>query len=130
MNPLDLDLVHWRSLPERKQALEFTAQGWALAEACALHYKRKPQAFVVHMLGEIISGIVDDTRQSGPELNIEWQRPTDGLTASIAFQTRPLTELAGICDMELGELQSAIQNSFEGFLLELYNQFSNKQRLH
>jgi hypothetical protein len=32
---LDIDLVHWHWMPDRQQALQFTAQGWALVEALA-----------------------------------------------------------------------------------------------
>lgn len=130
MNPNDPDLVHWRSLPERRQALEFTAQGWALAEACALlgEYE-KPQALIVYMLSHIISGLVEEGANGGPELNIEWQ-VKDGLTATVAFQTDALKALSGVCNMEVGEMQSAIQASLELSLLETYDEHKDKQQLH
>jgi hypothetical protein len=130
MNPVEPDLVHWRALPERKQALEFTAQGWALAEACTLigEYE-KPQALVVFMLSQIISGLVEGDPKNGPELNVDWQ-VKEGLTASIAFHTDALKALATVCDMEIGELQSAVQSSLELALLEMYDEHKGKQQLH
>ena len=132
LNLTDPDLVHWLALPGRKQALEFTAQGWALAEACALlgEYEN-PQALIVQMLGQIISGIVDESaKKAGPDLAVEWQMAKDRLTATVAFKIDALKELCGICDMELGELQSAIQSSLELSLLEIYNQQKGNQQLH
>jgi hypothetical protein len=34
-NEFDVDLVHWHRMPDRQQALQFSAQGWALFEALA-----------------------------------------------------------------------------------------------
>jgi hypothetical protein len=132
LNLTDPDLVHWLPVPDRKQALEFTAQGWALAEACALlgEYE-SPQALIVRMLGQIISGFVDGSaKKAGPDLAVEWQMPKDRLTATVAFEIDALKELSGICDMELGELQSAIQSSLELSLLKIYNQHKDQQHLH
>jgi len=130
MTPNDTDLIHWHMLPEHRQALEFTAQGWALVEVCALAGEFPlPQALVVSMLSEIISDFVEEDAKSGPELNVEWQM-SDELTASIAFQTDALKALAVVCDMEIGELQNAIQSSFELALLDRYNKHKPKQQLH
>lgn len=56
--------------------------------------------------------------------------PDDGLTATVAFQTDALKALSAVCDMEIGELQSAIQASLEVALLEMYNEHKDKQQLH
>jgi hypothetical protein len=128
----DPDLVHWRSLPEGKQALEFTAQGWAIVEVCAaLGEFQRPQDLIAHMLGQIINGFVEtDTKSTGGELQAEWSMQEDGLTATVAFGTDALKAVSGVLDMDLGELQSALQASLELSLLELYNEHSDKQRLH
>lgn len=130
--PPDPDLVHWLALPGRKQALEFTAQGWALVEVCAvLAEYPQPQDLIVHMLGQLISGLVEtDTKTSGGELRVEWRMPEDGLTGTAAFEIDALKAVAGVCDMDLGELQTAIQSSLELSLLKLYNEHNDKQRLH
>ena len=130
--PIDPDLVHWLALPERKQALEFTAQGWALVEVCAvLAEYPKPQDLIVHMLGQLINAFIDtDTKTPGGELRVEWRMPEDGLTATAAFETDALKAVAGVCDMDLGELQTAIQSSLELALLKLYEEHDDKQRLH
>jgi hypothetical protein len=132
LNLKDPDLVHWLAVPDRKQALEFTAQGWAIAEACtSLGEYENPQALIVRMLGQIISGFVDESvKKVGPDLAVEWQMSKDRLTATIAFEIEALNELSGICDMELSELQSAIQSSLELSLLKIYNQHKDKQQLH
>ena len=132
MNLTDPDLVHWLALPERKQALEFTAEGWALAEGCALlgDYE-KPQELIAQLLGQIINGFVGESaRRAGPDLAVEWQVSEDRLTAVVAFDIDALREVSGICDMELGEFQSAIQSSLELSLAEIYNQHKDKRQLH
>jgi hypothetical protein len=128
----DPDLVDWLALPERKQALGFTAQGWAVVEVCAvLTEYPKPQDLVVHMLGQLINEFVEiDTKTPGGELRVDWRMPEDGLTATAAFETDALKVVAGVCDMDLGELQTAIQSSLELALLKLYDEHNDKQRLH
>jgi hypothetical protein len=128
----DSDLVHWRTLPERKQALDFSEHGWALTEACALLGDfRQPEDMIALMLNEIINGFVEEgTKEPGPALQIHWQMPEDGLTATVTFQTDALKAAAAICGMELGELQSALQSSLEQSLLEFYDEHNNKRLLH
>ena len=128
----DPDLAHWRSQPEGRQALEFTAQGWAMVEVCAaLGEFRRPQDLIAQMLGQIINGFVDPgTKSLGGELQAEWSMQEDGLTATVAFGTDALKAVAGVVDMEFGELQSAIQSALELMLLELYNKSNDKRRLN
>lgn len=130
MNPNDPELLHWRALPERRQALEFTAQGWALAEACAMAGEfDRPQTLIVHMLGEIIGNLIEEDADKGPSLDVEWQL-NHGLTATVAFRTDALKALSGVCRMEIGEMQSAIQSSLELALLDIYDEHKDKQQLH
>jgi hypothetical protein len=83
------------------------------------------------MLGQIINGFVEhDTNRSGGELQVAWSMPANGLTATVSFETEALKGVAAACDMELGELQSAIQSSLELSLLELYKEHNDAQRLH
>jgi hypothetical protein len=128
----DPDLLHWVTLAERTQALRFTAQGWALAEACALLGEYgKPQEMIVEMLGAIINGFVEEgTKSARGELQAEWRLPENGLTATVAFGTDALKAVSGVCDMDLSELQSAIQSSVELTLLDLYNKHKDKRQLH
>ena len=128
----DPDLVHWTATAERKQALEFTAQGWAIVEVCAVIGEFDgPRELIGHMLGQIIEGFVDDkSAKFGGQLQAEWRVPADGLTAVVAFSTDALKALAGVVDMDLGELQSALQSSLELVLLEFYNEHKDKQQLH
>jgi hypothetical protein len=128
----DPDLVHWTAAAEHKQALEFTAQGWAIVEVCAvLGEFERPRDLIGHMLGQIINGFVGDkSAKSGGELQAEWRIPEDGLTATVAFATDALKEVAGVLDMALGEFQSAVQSSLELALLEFYNKHKDKQQLH
>jgi hypothetical protein len=128
----DPDLVRWTALPEHKQALAFTAQGWAIVEVCAaLGEFQKPQELIGRMLGQIINGFLEhDTNASGGELQVSWSMPGNGLTATVAFETGALKGVAAACDMEVGELQSAIQSSLELSLLELYKEHNDAQRLH
>jgi hypothetical protein len=129
---IDPGLVRWTSLPEHKQALAFTAQGWAMVEVCAVIGEfQKPQQLIGQMLGQIINGFVEhDTNRSGGELQVSWRMPENGLTATVSFETEALKGVAAACDMELGELQSAIQSSLELSLLELYKEHNDAQRLH
>jgi hypothetical protein len=84
----DPDLLHWKSQRDGKQALVFTAQGWAMAEVCAaLGEVRRPQDLIARMLGEIINAFVDIGSKSGGELQAEWTMPEDRLTATVAFET-------------------------------------------
>lgn len=125
------ELMHWRSVAGRKQALAFTAEGWALAEACALLSKHgQPQTFLLSTLGRIIGDFVRGDVKDGPELTVEWESPDHGLTATMTFQTAALKALSAICDMEVGELQSAVQSSLETELLDMYDQHKDKQQLH
>jgi hypothetical protein len=128
----DPGLVRWTALPEGKQALAFTAQGWAIVEVCAvLGEFRKPQELIGRMLGQIINGFVEhDTNASGGELQVSWRMPENGLKATVAFEMGALKGVAAACDMEVGELQSAIQSSLELSLLELYKEHNDAQRLH
>jgi hypothetical protein len=128
----DPGLVHWTSLPGRKQALEFSARGWAIAEVCAaLGDFPTPQDLIGQMLGRIINGFIESGASPlGGELQVSWQIPEGGLTATAAFEIDALEAVAGVFDMELGELQSAIQSSLELSLLELYNEHNDKLRLH
>lgn len=126
----DPELVHWRPLPERRQALEFTAQGWALAEACALlSAYEQPQMLIIDMLSQIINDLIEEDAKTGAKLSVEWQ-VEDGLTASVAFQTDALRALSGVCNMQVGEMQSAIQSSLELSLLDTYNEHKENQQLH
>jgi hypothetical protein len=129
---LEVDLVHWHRLPDRQQALHFTAQGWALVEALAQFGEYvQPQDLVAHMLGQVINAMVDDERGSGPQsLQVQWRIKDCGLTASVTFELDALKTVAATCDMGLGELQIAIQASVEVSLLELYAEHSGGQRLH
>jgi hypothetical protein len=129
---IDLDLVHWHWMPDRQQALQFTAQGWALVEALAQFGAYvKPQHVVAHMLGQVINAMVDQDRNTGPRsLQAQWRLQGHGLTASVTFAVDELKTVAETCDMELGELQIAIQASVEMSLLKLYAEHSGKQRLH
>jgi hypothetical protein len=129
---LDIDLVHWHWMPDRQQALQFTAQGWALVEALAQfgEYLR-PQHLVAHMLGQVINAMVDEDRNARPKsLEAQWRIQDSGLTASVTFEVDALKTVAETCDMELGELQIAIQASVEMSLLKLYAEHSGTQRLH
>ena len=55
---------------------------------------------------------------------------TGGCCHNYAFQTAALKALSAICDMEVGELQSAVQSSLETELLDMYDQHKDKQQLH
>ncbi|MPZ46545.1 MAG: hypothetical protein GEV05_24785 [Betaproteobacteria bacterium] len=124
--------MHWLPLPERKQALEFTAHGWAVVEVCAgIAEYRKPQDLIVHMLGQIINGFIErDIKTSGGELRVEWRVPEDGLTGTATFAIDALKVAAAACDMDLGELQTAIQSSLELSLLKLYDEHNDRKKLH
>jgi len=128
----DVDLVHWHRMPDRQQALQFTAQGWALVEALAQFGEYvKPQHLVAHMLGQVINAMVAEDQNTGPQsLQAEWRIQDCGLSASVTFEVDALKTVAETCAMELGELQIAIQASVEMSLLTLYAEHSGKQRLH
>jgi len=129
---LDVDLVHWQRMPDREQALQFTPQGWALAEALAqFGAYQEPRHFIAHMLGEIINAVVDEDRSPDhASLRAECRIQTHGLTASVTFEMEMLESVAQTCGMELGELQIAIQASAQVALLRLYAEHSRRRRLH
>jgi hypothetical protein len=131
MNHQDPDLVHWRSMRGRKQALEFTPHGWALAEACTqLGDYEMPHALIVSMLGKIIARLVEDDASYRSHIDVEWHIAGDGLSAAVAFQADALRGLSGVCGMAPGELQSAIQATVEMLLLEMYETYKASQPLH
>ena len=129
---IDVDLVHWHRMPDRQQALQFTAQGWALVEALAqLGEYVKPQHLVAHMLGQVINAMVEEDQNTGRRsLQAQWRIQHRGLTASVTFELDALKTVAETCAMEVGELQIAIQASVEMSLLTLYAEHSRKERLH
>jgi hypothetical protein len=127
----DYHLVHWLHLPEQRLALEFTDQGWALVEACAyLGDINDPQDLVVFMLGRIINSCLDDVPESTPELPVQWQRPGDSAVATISFPADALEAVSGVCRLTLKELKSAIQESVEQSLLQVYSHHSTHRKLH
>jgi len=128
---IDAELLRWLTLPEKKLALQFTAHGWAIVEACAMvgDYA-KPQSLVVKILGNIINNLVEEEAPMAKELEVHWLVPADRLTATVAFETDALKMVSAVCDMELGELQSSIQGGLELSLLEFYAKHGHKQRLH
>jgi hypothetical protein len=132
LDAVDADLVRWQRQPDRKQALQFTAQGWALVEALAQFGDYgQPQHLAADILGQVLDALVDEDSQSRPgSLQVQWRLHDQGLTASVAFEVDALKTVAATCDMELGELQVAIQASTELSLLKLYAEQSAKQRLH
>jgi hypothetical protein len=75
--------------------------------------------------------MVDEDRNARPKsLEAQWRIQDSGLTASVTFEVDALKTVAETCDMELGELQIAIQASVEMSLLKLYAEHSGTQRLH
>lgn len=115
----------------RKQALEFTPHGWAMAEACTrLGDYEMPHALIVSMLGKIIARLVEEDSSGRSELDVEWHIARDGLSAAVAFQADALKGLSGDCGMEPGELQSAIQATVEMLLLEMYETYKASKPLH
>lgn len=124
------EFLRWRPLPERRQALEFSEQGWALAEACAqLSEYGRPQALIVSLLGRVLGELVERDLGGGSEVGIEWHERDRG-TAGISFKTDALKALAVACDMEVGELQSALLSSLELALLDMYGEHKDRQQLH
>lgn len=85
------------------------------------HWKyRKLQALINFLLSQIICGFVEGDPQTAPELNVDCHVKA-GSTAGIAFQADALKALAAVCDMEVGELHSAMLSSLELDLLEMYD---------
>lgn len=124
------EFLRWRPLPDRRQALEFTEQGWALAEACAqLSEYGRPQALIVFLLGRVLGELVERDLGSGSQVGIEWHEK-DRVSAGISFQIDALKALAGACDMEVGELQNALLSSLELALLDMYGEHKDSQQLH
>lgn len=123
-------LAHWLTLPDGRIGLEFTEEGWALAEGCAMFGEfDSPKGLVVFMMGQIINQMVDHPIPSKP-LPLYWQPPQAPETALVAFDTDVLNEVAGSCDVPLPQFQATVQCCMEFGLLQMYQQRPDNRRLH
>ena len=125
----DFEIGQWRSLSDGRIGLEFSAQGWAMVEVCALLGEfPRPQDLIQHMLEEIFRNV--DQSSTRLVATLQWRAPPDSGTALLVLPPGVLEEISKESEMDVGELQTLIQSSIEMSLVHIYKEHGSKQRLH
>jgi len=125
----DFEIGQWRTLADGRLGLEFSAQGWAMVEVCALLGEfPRPQDLIQQILTEVVRNVEEPSARLVSTL--EWRAPPDSGTALLVLPPGALEAISKESDMEVGELQVLIQSSIEMSVVHIYKEHGSKQRLH